>query len=305
MKRFALVGACLLLCWPTCLLAEFNAGDLYFAVGTDNTPTGHYNATDGGDVSGTYVVLPDRCPGQLAWSEDLSTMYVSQFDANQVVAVDSSGAAAVFATGLPWVTGLARLEDGSLLAVSYSTGQIYDITAGGDFSGEVPLVTGLDEPRNLVQLSDGRVLVADQGRGMVYDINYPVGGDLSADPGFATGLDRVIDLVQDGAGQLYIASYSDSIVMDITAGGDFSAAVPFATGRNFIGLAVHAGMLVAIAFAEGEIYDITAGGDYSAATPWAWGMVGADSALDTVPDSSLLIDGFESGDTSAWSVTVP
>src|SRR5262249_38275536 len=83
--------------------------------------------------------------------------------------------------------------------------------------------------------------------------------------------------------------FYDGTVMDITGGGNFAAATPFATGRSFQGLAIDGhGRLLATdiphKFLHGDVYDISAGGDFASAPPFAsFGLGTGGSALDTVP----------------------
>ena len=270
--------------------APFTAGDVFFASNI-TTPSNLVNVTGGGDFSGTtpFAVLPSRVPGQIAWSHDLNTAYITQFSTGSVVAVDGDGNVNIFATGLSGPTGILVDTLGRILVTEFSSGQITDITVGGDFSGAAAFASGLSGGRNLLELATGEILVAEQSSGEVTDISG--GGNLAGAAAFASGLGANVDLVQDSAGRIFAAQYSQSQVMEITGGGNFSGATPFATGHSFIGLAIDgAGRLLAAPLGDdpGTVYNITAGGSFSAASPFAFNIpVRGESALDTVPFSSL------------------
>jgi hypothetical protein len=264
----------------------FSEGDVFWAPGGCGTPCGIFDITDGGGiVAGDIVATTSGSPGQIAWSTDLQTLYMTEFGSNQVVSISNAGAVGVFATGVSGPTGLLRLSDGRLFVVSYNDGTVLDISAGGDFSAATPFATGFDSPRNLIQLSNGSLLLADQGSHLVYDIT--TGGDYSSSAGFASGFTRgPYDLAQDDLGKVYASTRGP--VYDITNGGDFSAASGFATGIEFMGLTIDGDQrLLASEFSEGSVFDISAGGDFFAATPFADSIPGfADTTLDALPSAS-------------------
>jgi MYXO-CTERM domain-containing protein len=271
--------------WVGTARAQFVTGNVYS--GANGAPYGARDITAGGDVSASALLLatPGRNSGQLAFSPALDYLYATQFDLDEVVAVDAGGNVSSFATGINGPTGLAVLSDGRMLVVSFYDHALLDITAGGDFTNAVPFATGLSGGRNLLQLGDGRVLVADQGTGAVYDVHYPNGGVITpAENTFATGLGLIGDLVETSAGHIYLSRYGSNQIMDITLGGDFFAVSPFATGRQFMGLTEDGGgRLLASQLGGTNVYDVTAGGDFSAASAWAVGNSYGESALDTVP----------------------
>lgn len=266
--------------------AGFVPGEVYWAPGVCASTCNMFDVTQGGDFQGAspFAVI-SRSPGQIAWRGRPLGGYVTQFDADTVVRVSTSGAVTGFATGIAGATGLLVDSGGRVLAVSFGDGAVYDISAGGDYSAATAFAFGFDSPRNLLQLATGEILLADQsslGRA-VFDIT--AGGDFSSATPFAWGFppDGPYDLVQDGAGRIFAST--DAGVFDITGGGSFSSATPHASGRVFAGLAVDgAGRLLASELESGDIYDITAAGNYAAATPFASNLDGfGDTALDTVP----------------------
>ena len=252
--------------------AGWSPNHLYSVAG--GTPYGVRDVSAGGDASAApFVALPGRCPGQLAWSPDLTTMYATQFDANTVVAVDSSGTVTTFATGISGPTGLLMTRDGHLLVAAFFSNAVYDITAGGSFSAATPLATGTSGVRDLVQLLDGRVMAASQGTGEVDDIHYPTGGAATA---FATGLSSVAGLAQKSTGQFFVSSYGGGKIFDITAGGNFSGATAYASGQSFMGLAVDGeDRLFSSQLGSTNIFLVTAG----AATTFATNAPSGESGL--------------------------
>jgi hypothetical protein len=259
--------------------STFTPGDVYWGDNSDS-PGALHNVSAGGDFSSAtpHAALPGRTPGQIAWSSDLTTAYVTMFDLGTVVAVTATGSVSTFAAGFSGPTGLLRTRDGSLYVAEYDTGDVFDITSGI----ATPFASGLSGPRNMVELSSGEILISEQGSGQVTDLSG--GGDLTAALPFASGLGANADVVQDSAGRIFVSQWGLRQVMDITAGGDFSLATPFATGQTFMGLAVDGGgRLLASELFGPNVYDITAGGDFSAAMPFAFSLNSGESALDTVP----------------------
>jgi hypothetical protein len=260
----------------------FEAGEVFWAPGGCDSPCGVFDITGGGSITAGHLVgATQSSPGQVAWSTDFQTLYITQFDTDAVLEISNAGVASSFATGIDGATGLLRVDDGRLLAVSYWTGVVFDISAGGDFSSAVPFATGFDAPRNLLQLASGQILLADQGLERVFDITN--GGDSTAAQGFAYGFSQgPYDLVQDDAGRIFASTRGP--VFNITSGGDFSGAAAFAYGVNFIGLAVDGDQrLLGGEFNSGEVFDISAGGDFSAATAFAQNAPGfGDTALDSI-----------------------
>jgi hypothetical protein len=216
----------------------FETGDVFWAPGGCETPCGVFDITGGGSITaGDLVGATSSSPGQIAWSNDLETVYITEFDTDRVLAISNAGVVTTFATGIDGPTGLLRVDDGRLLGVSYYDGAVYDISAGGDFSSATAFATGFDSPRNLTQLANGKILLADQGVESVFDIT--TGGDFTGAQAFAYGFAQgPYDLVQDGAGQIFASTRGP--VFNITSGGDFSGAAAFASGVSFIGLAVDA-----------------------------------------------------------------
>ena len=229
------------------LAAGFEPGQVYWAPGTCISTCGLFDVTLGGDQQGASPVAAiDRSPGQIAWDADPAVAYLTQFDLDAVVAIDSSGVITPpFATNIDGPTGLIVDSEGRMLVASFYSGAVYDVSAGGDFTGAVAFATGFLGARNLV---------ADQSRRAVFEITG--GGDFSGATPFASGfLFGPFDLVQDAAGRIYAST--DGGVFDITAGGDFSAATPHATGKLFAGLALDAqGRLLASDLDSGDVFDL-------------------------------------------------
>jgi autotransporter-associated beta strand protein len=271
--------------------ATFTPGDVFAA---DNVAArgSFFDVTAGGDFSGVtpFAMLPSRSPGQITWSADLTTAYVTQFNTGSVVAVSASGVVSTFATGIAGPTGIIRTAAGKLLVASFSTGSVFDITAGGDFSSATAFATGLSGPRNFLQIPSSAILVAEQTSGEVTDV--AAGGNLAGATPFAFGLSSIADLVRTSSGQIFVCKFGGAPgIFNITAGGDFSAASAFAFGQNIIGLTIDgAGRMLGLPLSGTQIFDVTAGGDFSAATPFAFNLPSSygESALDTVPSNQAV-----------------
>ena len=148
-------------------------------------------------------------------------------------------AATPFATGLGNVVALFRDSGGSLYASEHQgLGRVVDVTAGGDFALDPGLAfsTG-NSVRGMTEFG-GMLLVAEHffGSGEVTD--FSGGGDLTALPTFATTTDSENLLNVPGLG---LFNSQNTSVIEISAGGDQTLAVPFATG---IGMSLgYAGMV--------------------------------------------------------------
>jgi MYXO-CTERM domain-containing protein len=271
----ALVAAVTLLSVPA--LAQFNPGEIFY-VGTDGQI---FECSAGGDLSGSlFVDTAMYSSGQLAWSHDRQTMYVAHTNHFLVTAIDSQGNVVVHATGLDRPTGLLMTTDGVLLTAEYDTGEITDITTAGDFTGVVPLTDGLSSPRHMLQMPDGSVRVANQLSGEVFDALYPGGGTVGIP--LATLPADIASMIRADDGTIWATT--EGFVWDITAGGDLTAAAPFAQGQQFWGLTVaQDGALLANGLFSSEIFDISMGGDFSMAPPFAFGLSLGETSFGTVP----------------------
>lgn len=261
----------------------FQAGDVYWAPGAcDPAPPCFMFRVDAALGSTQPFVAIDPAPGQIAWEPDGSALYVSQFDTGSILRITPAGDVSTWATGIPGATGLVMTSGGTLLAVSYSEGEVHDVTLSGDYSTATPFASGFTTPRNLLERSNGDLLLVDQTARTVYKIN---GG--SAVPfahGFTIG---IYDLVEDASGGLFLSARLG--VWDVTnadADPDFSDDAAFATfpsPRFVVGLAVDPdGRLLATEIETGAVYDISAGGDFAGAVPVATVPNGlGDSAIDT------------------------
>ncbi|MCB9764344.1 MAG: hypothetical protein H6739_31515 [Alphaproteobacteria bacterium] len=276
---------------PSTALAQYVPGDLYLANPQENYEI--YDVTNGGDVSNAIAAYAnDYNAGQLTWSLDLRTMYLSLYSAGQVIAIDQNGNVSTYATGLSGPTGLLVLRDGTMLVSQYNGGNVLDITGGGNFSNTRPLVTGLSGPRNLVELDDGRILVCDQSLGGVYNVPYPSGGAATA---FATNLGQNRTIVQDPiTGHIYTAGGYG--VYDITNGGAITSADLYASGQSFFAVAIDdVGNMYAGNLGGSQLWDITGGGDFASARAWASGIGSIESAFNAVPSFSVCGDGVPEG----------
>ncbi len=119
-------------------------------------------------------------------------------------------------------------DDGRLIASSHSSGQIYDVTEGGDLAEAEPYAKGLNGPASILPLDADRLLVAESYGERV--TNIAGGGDFDDSESFASGLSRPYSLGRtvDSNGELRItatekrataAGSLEGYVTDITGGG--------------------------------------------------------------------------------------
>ena len=257
--------------------AAFQAGDVFY-IGQAGTVV---LAPAGGNLSGQMLAdAQGYVAGEIAFSADRSTMYFCMPNDGKVMAMDSSGTMQSFATGLTHPIGIAVLSDGHILATEWDAGEVTDITAGGDFTSATPLVQGLQRARHLLQRNDGTILVTDEYANEVLTLNYPATGVASTP--FASSLLLVKSLAETADGKLYATTQWN--VFDITQGGGFANKPVFASGQNFMGLAVDAqGKLLATVLNGTTVFDISAGGDFATASPWAQGLPVGDTTIARVP----------------------
>ncbi|MBI5772468.1 MAG: choice-of-anchor D domain-containing protein [Verrucomicrobia bacterium] len=257
--------------------AAFVTGDVF-----TSSSTGVFNVGSGGDFAGAApFASPGFSFGQFAWSASLRTMYLTIYTAGKVVAIKPDGTVTDFATGLSAPTGLLRTTDGRLLVGEQTTGQVTDITAGGDFTGAPAFASGLGGVGSLVQAANGKIYAAEHSSGEVSEIT--AGGVIGTNAVLAGGLPgSLTDLAHHPvSGRLLVVTYFGSAVYEITGPG---AIAEFASGQNFTGITVDAaGRVLAQCAASADIFDTPAGGDFSEAVPFADGFTGLDQALDTVP----------------------
>lgn len=179
-----------------------------------------------------------------------------------VYKIAGNGTISTFATGLSGPVGLSFSHTGQLYVVEKDSGEITNITAGGDFTSGPAYSWGFssNELRNLVIDNSGRMLVANRNDGTVVDVTG--GGSHSLAPIFASGLSGTRDVFQTSTGTIYAVEEYSGEVTDITAGGDFTGANPFAGGFNTpYSLAESPyGNLYLAEVLSGNVYDITLGG---------------------------------------------
>ncbi|MEL6341644.1 MAG: DUF4215 domain-containing protein [Myxococcota bacterium] len=268
--------------------AAYTPGDIYLATASNTGEV--YNVTAGGAYSdGLVAATQYYTAGQITWSRDLSTMYISHYSDGIVTATDETGRTSVYASGLSGPTGLLVLTDGTMLVVEFNEQVVTDITGGGDVAMVPPLATGLMAPRNLIELDEGTVLVSDQGLKGVYEVpraGGPVVPFVVDIPG--TYAMALVQNPDDGA--IYVSTGGD--VYDITTG----TPIVYTTGGSHFAMAMDGdGRLVAGALSQGDLFDITGGGDFTGASPWATGPARIESAMNSVP-LPFCGDGFPTGD---------
>lgn len=92
----------------------------------------------------------------------------------------------LYATGLHNPSHMEWTQDRRLLVSEHTTGQIKDVTRGGNMRDAKPFATGLEGPASILPLPDGRILVSETWGGRVAEISD--GGDISEREPFASEL---------------------------------------------------------------------------------------------------------------------
>lgn len=188
-----------------------------------------------------------------------------------VVDVTAGGdftSAPAFVSSPTALRGLAVTSGAALLVGSWDDGRVRVGTSGGAFAS-LPLLAALPGDgvvQSIEEGPNGEILVAvflDEGAsayegGPLYD--FASGTPVA----WATGLDFMNSATRVTNGQVLATTFTSAEIFDVTGGGDFSLAAPFATGFGALDTAL-------------------------AAVP---------------EPSSLFEDGFESIDVCAWSDSV-
>ena len=182
----------------------------------------------------------------------------------------------------------AQAQPGDILVSNNDTGEVFNITAGGDFSMATPFATTSGFAFELCQLGvGGPVFVAAGADGAVHDIT--AGGDFSMATGYAFGLLNVVAL-SCSASEIMAGDFGLREVYDVTAGGDFSTASAFASGLSVVSMTRTAAGLYASELNAGippyGIHNITAGGDFDGAQPFAQGQ---GDSLSLTEHNGMLI----------------
>jgi hypothetical protein len=168
-------------------------------------------------------------------------------------------------------------------------GQIWNVTAGGDFTAVAPFLDLPDtEIGDMAWSLDRSVMyVSDYQSFNVWAVT--AAGSVST---FATGLVTPSGLLMTADGRLLVAEFSSGTVADITAGGDFTGAPRFARGIESagpVGLAQLAdGRIFVSENSHGEVYDNTSGGSIGPARLFAMGL-GAVGDLETAAGGAALL----------------
>lgn len=258
----------------------FTPGHAFWASQAGNL----YKIPSAGNYSGltpfASLTSSGNTPISMTFKPDLTVAYVSIFNTNQILAVTPSGSVSVFATGINKPSGLVWTTDGKLLVASYQDGKVFNITAGGNFSGATSFASGLTSPRYMAQTSIGVLAVTSAVNGKVF--NLGAGGNLAAAIPFASNIYYPYDIVEVN-NKIYVST-SDTVnkVLDITSGGSMTGKPSWATGQKWAGLAAANGKLYGSTdhtINPGGMWDITNGGAFSSSNVWASGLPGAGTTV--------------------------
>jgi hypothetical protein len=240
----------------------FQAGDLYYA--SNSSPGAIYNISGGGNFSGATAFSTGMGSnlGQLAWSQDRTTMYSTQWSSGPVHQISATGVRTTYSI-VTSVLGLSVINTGQVLVAQRSSpSRVFDITNPGT---PVLYATINDATRNMTQLPTGEILVmGEQGR--IWNV---AGGTttLWADV-TAANLGGDIDFTSDGR---VFASFWDSAsqgggVYEVTGGGTITSprfATPTSSSPTFaLAIDRRTNKILAAGIGATFVLDITAGGTY-------------------------------------------
>jgi hypothetical protein len=257
--------------------ATFTPGDVYAKANAGNL----YNITAGGDfTSGApFSTVGSKTSGKPAWSADLSTMYVSDRTINCVYAISPDGNATVFASGLSRPCGLLRTSSGKLLVTENDSGEVTDISAGGDFSSVAPFASGLNGPQDLAETPSGKLFVAEVlGREIS---NITAGGVIGPSNILTSGLTNMLSLIPAPIGEGLFTVASGSFDFGLYSISPTGVTTTFATGRLFIGITFTPDGKLLASDNSTAVRNVAAGGDANAAPIFA--QLGGIAGMAVVP----------------------
>ncbi len=209
------------------------------------------------------VILLGSTPTIEAGTIQAGNMFISVATPGEgaVYQIDQNGYASLFASGLDSPNGLAFSSDGQLYVTEVGSGEVTNITAGGDFTGAAAHASGFgyNTIKNLLIDTSGRILLANRSQGTVVDITE--GGTAQTLPAFASGLSGTRDVFQTSTGDIYVVEEYSGEVTNITGGGDFTFAQAFAAGFDVPYAMAESGNgeLFLVEALTGNVYDITNG----------------------------------------------
>jgi hypothetical protein len=284
---FVALGAALAL--PAAATPTFTQGSLFFASNTTSRTI--YDISGGGNFAGEtpFATNAGINLGQMAWSQDLTTMYETSWGTGQIYRVDASGNASVYMNQSN-ALGIVMTQDGRLLvAVRGGTSSVLDIT---DPLHPTVFATVAGSVRNMVQLADGRIMiVGGNGTSKVWDITAGGSGTVFANLPGSEADD--IDYTSDGRIYVSVWTGANTGVYEVSAGGTFTVADRFANiaaGGWALAIDRRTDQILHAAIGQNYVWDITAGGNFSSTPSGAWAYnipTTSDTAMDFVPFAEL------------------
>ncbi|MEZ0267596.1 MAG: hypothetical protein ACAI43_22925 [Phycisphaerae bacterium] len=253
-----------------------------------------YDITGGGNFSGATAKATGLGTnlGQIAWSSDRQIAYTTVWTSGPVKAVTNEGVVTDYANVTNGL-GIIVTQTGRVLVASRNTtSTILDITNPTSIT---TFATVPGTVRNMQQLPSGEILVAGASSGNDAKIWNVASGTAVVWADLPGGEGADIDYTSSGrvfASVWNSSTAAQDAVYEVTGGGNFSAAAPFAKNTSgapnfFFGLAIDRAtdQILSAPPSQNYVLDITAGGNFSSAsTRWASNIPTThDMALDFVP----------------------
>ncbi|MCC6214667.1 MAG: hypothetical protein IT376_07345 [Polyangiaceae bacterium] len=154
---------------------------------------------------------------------------------HRLVAGPAPGGATPWADGVASPTALWADPGSPLVLLGTGDGEIFDVAGGGSFSGAAPWATlraGAHVSDLHRQEALGRWIVTDLLHGELLAVS--AGGDHTATTPFATGLSFPVATTTLADGTIVCAENGKQRLVDVTAGGDLSAAPAYATLGGYL-----------------------------------------------------------------------
>ena len=298
LHRFTIVcmAVSLSLVAVTASAVPFTSGDLYYAGNTSASPI--YDITGGGNLTGITAFANggntgDRNLGQMAWSNDLETMYTTNYIGDSIFTVDAAGNS-VFYASVRQPLGIVVTDDDRILVNSFSERRVYDITDTANIFVHATLPT---YARNMRQIPSGEVLVAGSN-GEVYDVSSGTAVVYAKIQGATASYLGDIEFTSDGRVFVTGGFGHRGDIFDITGGGMFMnnpwATVSSSNSGVAFGLAIdpQTNQMLLAPLGRNYVLDVTGGGflnDNDMSIRWATNIPTTnDMALDFVPFVSVV-----------------
>ncbi|MGD0058156.1 MAG: NHL repeat-containing protein [Verrucomicrobiia bacterium] len=190
-----------------------------------------------------FLAVLGLCCGPV--QSDADTVYVSTFDLESVLSINSAGTVTTFegpGSGLNYPDGLALDGSGNLYVANSGAGGTIEVFPPEGGTGSVFATSGLSFPLGLTFDSSGNLYVANAASSTIEEFSPNGSGTVFATA--AAGLNGPSALAFDSSGNLYVANEGNYTIEEFGPGGTGTVFATSASGvSNPYGLAWFGGNL--------------------------------------------------------------